>query len=294
MRLFVTAALVALAISGCSKPAGAGAQTDAARATKASASAPEIKLYALDCGRFDISDMGSFDIGGAYDGKPYKLSDGCFLIRHPDGDLLWDSGLPDALHALPEGQVAGGSRMTAPLTLKSQLASIGVQPGDIEYLSLSHSHGDHAGNANDYAGSTFLVQKKERAYMFRDEARADSESFNRYSALENARTVELDGDYDVFKDDSVTIVSTPGHTPGHSSLLVKLKKSGPVFLTGDLYHLAEARQRRTVPNWNTDPEETWRSMDTFEALAKESGARVVIQHEPSDFDALPKPPEFLD
>ncbi|VAW07849.1 MBL-fold metallo-hydrolase superfamily, partial [hydrothermal vent metagenome] len=107
-------------------------------------------------------------------------------------------------------------------------------------------------------------------------------------------TTEFDGDYDVFGDGSVTILATPGHTPGHTSLLVNLKNSGPVLLTGDLYHLLESREKRIVPTFNTDAEETLRSMDRFEALAAETGARVVIQHVLEDMDVMPKAPEYLD
>ncbi len=145
-----------------------------------------------------------------------------------------------------------------------------------------------------FAGATFLVDKDERAHMFRDEARADEQSFPLVAPLEDAQTTEFDGDYDVFGDGSVTILATPGHTPGHTSLLVNLKNSGPVLLTGDHYHLLESREKRIVPVFNTDEEETRRSMDRFEALATETGARVVVQHALEDLETMPKAPGYLD
>ncbi|MEQ8750016.1 MAG: hypothetical protein RIC52_09590, partial [Amphiplicatus sp.] len=114
------------------------------------------------------------------------------------------------------------------------------------------------------------------------------------SALENAETATFTDEYDVFGDGSVRIIAMTGHTPGHSVLLAQLDKAGPVLLTGDMYHLTEAREKRTVPVFNTDAEETLRSMDRFEALAAETGARVVIQHEADDFAALPHAPDYLD
>jgi glyoxylase-like metal-dependent hydrolase (beta-lactamase superfamily II) len=106
--------------------------------------------------------------------------------------------------------------------------------------------------------------------------------------------VQFDDSYDVFGDGSALIVSMPGHTPGHSVLLVNLKNSGPVLLTGDLYHLTEARTNRSVPKFNTDAEETRVSMTKFEELAAASGARVIIQHEAADFGNLPHAPAYID
>lgn len=256
--------------------------------------APDIRLYTLDCGVVQMNDLSLFDRGGAYDGRTNRAVDTCYLIRHPDGDLLWDAGLPDAIADAPDGVVSGPFELRLAKTLKSQLAEIGVSPEDVDYLSLSHSHFDHTGNANDYAGATWLVHEAERAHMFRDEARADAQAFAAYSALENAETVTFTGDHDVFGDGSVTILSLPGHTPGHTALMVRLANEGPVLLSGDLYHLTESRERRTVPVFNTDAEATLRSMDRFEEIAAETGARVVIQHEEDDYAALPKPPAYLD
>ena len=130
--------------------------------------------------------------------------------------------------------------------------------------------------------------------MFRDEARADEQSFPLYNALEEAETIEFDGDYDVFGDGSVMILAMPGHTPGHTSLLVQLENEGPVLLSGDMYHLQESRDNRYVPKFNTNVEDTLASMDRFEEIADETGARVVIQHVMADYEALPRLPGYLD
>ena len=132
-------------------------------------------------------------------------------------------------------------------SLRSQLAAIGYGPADITYLAMSHAHGDHSGNANDYAGSTWIVQKAERDFMFSDAAAKTSAKPDQYSKLKDSKTIVIDGDYDVFGDGAVMLISTPGHTPGHQCLLVRLPKTGPVLLSGDLYHFPGEREFHTFP-----------------------------------------------
>lgn len=253
-----------------------------------------VRLYVMDCGRIDVSDMGVFDRGGAYDGMRRSMVDSCYLVRHPKGDLMWDAGLPDTINEMPDGVVSGEFTLTVPKTLKGQLESIGAPPEAIEFFSISHSHFDHVGNGNLFKASTFIVNEAERAHMFRDEARKDTQAFSGYADLEAAKKTTFTDSYDVFGDGKAMIVSMPGHTPGHSVLLVTLPKSGPVLLTGDLYHLAPARENKTIPAFNTDAEQTLASMEKFEQLARDSGARVIIQHELADFDNLPRAPAYLD
>ena len=288
-RATLAFAILTLAFGACTDDnASVGASADP------EAEGLAIRLYTLDCGRIEINDLALFDRGGAYDGRQASVADPCFLIRHPRGDLLWDTGVADALAREPNGVAFDTNRFSMPRTLKGQLAELGLGAEDIEYVALSHSHFDHVGNAGDYASATWLVDATEREFMFSEEARSNAQTFPYYSALESADTVTFTDDHDVFGDGAVLIVRTPGHTPGHSALLVRLTKSGSVLLSGDLYHLAEARTRRTIPVFNTDAEETLRSMDKFESLAASIEARIVIQHEPEHFAALPVPPAFLD
>ncbi|MBL4869876.1 MAG: N-acyl homoserine lactonase family protein [Robiginitomaculum sp.] len=276
-----------LFLTACSKPAST-------ENTSPTPKAETVKLYALECGRIDMLDLSIFASNGAFDGQTNKATSSCYLIRHPKGDLLWDTGLPDALHALKDGITNGPFHISVPQTLSGQLEGLGLAPNDIEYLSLSHSHFDHAGNAGAYASATFIVNETELAHMFRAEARADVQSFPAYSALETAQKITFTGEHDVFGDGSVTIIDTSGHTPGHTILKVELTNTGTVLLSGDLYHLNRSRELRTVPVFNTDEAETLRSMDKFEALAKRTNAKVIIQHSAEDFEALPKPPLYLD
>ncbi len=260
------------------------------------AAAPAIQLYAIDCGTGQFSDVGMFADDRSMDGQARTLVVPCYLIRHPSGDLIWDTGFPDALAAAPLNDPQMGGTMSRRSTLVSSLAQLNLTPAGIEFVSFSHGHGDHVGNGNLFAAdSTWIVDADERTYMFRPEARADAQSFAAYNQLENAQTrlIEGDGDYDVFGDGSVTIIQAPGHTPGHTILRVNLANAGPVLLTGDMWHLAESRERRLVPTFNFNREQTLASMDKVEALAASTRARVVRQHVQEDFDSLPRFPEAL-
>tara|TARA_R110002096_G_scaffold164949_3_gene333179 strand:- start:367 stop:1224 length:858 start_codon:yes stop_codon:yes gene_type:complete len=262
--------------------------------TGAQAEGGAVKLYTLDCGTVNMLDLSVFSREGKYVGEKNLAADPCYLITHPKGNFLWDTGLPQALADMPEGLINGPFHLKVKTKLTDQLAQLNLTPADITYLSISHSHFDHIGNAGLFAEATFIIEEKERAHMFRDEERANAETFAAFSALETAKTIEFKGQHDVFGDGSAIITSLSGHTPGHSVLLLELGNAGPVYLTGDMYHFTKARENRTVPKFNTDPVETLVSMDKFEAMVAESGALVVIQHEKSDFEKMPKFPAYLD
>ncbi|RFB05745.1 N-acyl homoserine lactonase family protein [Parvularcula marina] len=243
-------------------------------------------LYVFDCGTIAISDLDVFASDGSYAGQTDTFTDSCFLIRHPKGDLLWDLGLPAALVG-QEPQVNEPFTVSLETSLADQLNAIGVAPGDIDLVSISHSHFDHTGQPEAAGKALWLVHQAEYDHMF------DAENPNDYSAFEKFDTKTFTEDYDVFGDGAVRIMSLPGHTPGHTALLVKMAETGPVLLSGDLYHRAESREGTKVPRFNTDEAMTRNSMDRFEAIAAASEALVIIQHEPVDVAKLPKPPEAL-
>jgi len=276
-----------LACSGW-PPADEQTVTPAASVDQASAA---LRLYVFDCGHLRIADPGRFSLT-MDEVSTLDLSVPCYLVEHPDGTLLWDAGLSDSLAEGSPHTQANGTVTTVTVTLRAQLAALGYQPADITYLALSHLHYDHAGNANDFAVSTWLVQRPEHEAAFGD-ARG---FFDRalYAELETSETMLLDGDHDVFGDGTVVIKSAPGHTPGHQVLFVDLAETGPLVLSGDLYHFPENRTLKRVPTFNFDEAETLASMDAVEDFLIESGARLWIEHDIAANALLDKSPAYYE
>src|SRR5215470_1795969 len=180
-----------------------------------------VRLYVFDCGSLNIPDISPYQLKREEIATNY-MSVPCFLVAHPKGTLMWDVGaVPDSAF-----KASGGPAMlryatsTKPLT--AQLAEIGYRPADITYLAMSHFHWDHVGNANLFAGATWLVRKPERDIMFSEPPSPRTEPQN-YSALKNSKTtIVTKDDYDVFGDGTVVMKSAPGHSPNHQVLFLKL------------------------------------------------------------------------
>ena len=254
-----------------------------------------VRLYVFDCGVLVRGEPTAYGLTKEQVGDT-NFADACYLVAHPKGTLLWDVGIiPDA--QITPGGVSiavgtSGNSNRATRTLRSQLAEIGYRPDDITFLALSHSHGDHIANANDYAQSTWLVQKPERDLMFSEQAQKGA-TFAYYSALKDSKTMELTGDHDVFGDGVVVLKSTPGHTPGHQSLFLKLAKTGPIVLTGDLYHYAAERTMKKMPV-NDDRDRTQASRDAIDTLLTATSAQLWIQHDIGANAKLKKSPLYHD
>ena len=252
-----------------------------------------VRLYVFDCGVLKRGEPTAYGLTRAQVGST-DFSDPCYLIVHPRGTLLWDVGIIPDDQIKPGGVevVAANGTNVARKTLRSQLAEIGYSARDISYLAVSHGHADHVANANEYAGATLLIQRAEWDSMF-GEAAQKLPLFAVYGALESSKTIKLDGDRDVFGDGTVVLKSTPGHTPGHQSLFVRLARTGPVLLTGDLYHYAAERTLKTVPV-RDNKEQTLASRAAIDEFVRNTGAQLWIQHDIVTNATLKHAPQYFD
>jgi glyoxylase-like metal-dependent hydrolase (beta-lactamase superfamily II) len=253
------------------------------------------RLYVIDCGENHAKDLSGWTTAADRD-KQYVFANHCYLIKHAAGWMLWDSGIADRVAGLPNG--VSNPRGTLTQTLKKPLADslkeVGVSPADIGHFAMSHSHGDHAGNANLFAASTLYMQGSEYDAVFGPEPQKYNFTAANFENLRTAKVVRLNGDHDVFGDGSVVVKSTPGHTPGHQSLFVRLPKTGPVLLSGDFVHLMVNWDAKRVPSINHDAEKSLRSMNEMDTFIKASGARLLINHDREQSASIPKSPAFLD
>jgi len=252
-----------------------------------------LRLYVFDCGVLDIPDTSNYQF------KPEELASknmsvACFLVAHPKGTLMWDTGAVPDRNFKPGGGPATLRYATVRRPLETELKEVGYSPADITYLAISHFHWDHVGNSNLFARSTWLVRKEERDVMFSDPPSTRTEPAN-FSELKNAKTMFITtNDYDIFGDGSVVIKAAPGHSPGHQVLFLKLKQTGPVVLSGDLYHYPEERKLHKIPTSEFNAEQTAASRAEVEAFLKKTGAQLWIQHDLIANQKLKKAPQYYE
>lgn len=245
------------------------------------------RLYILNCGEGVAGDISRWS-PGVNVGQSMPFVDNCYLLRHAQGWMIWDTGLTDALAAKPEGQKPDDPRSThwyRPKTLASQLEQLGVKPADIKFLAVSHTHPDHTGNVEMFPQSMLLVQKAEYEWPGAGGA-------SRFKP--EHPVTKLEGDKDVFGDGSVTIVPTPGHTPGHQSLLVKLPRTGALLLSGDAVHFKLNWDNRGVPAMNFNQEQSHASMQRMADMMMKEKATLWINHDKAQRDTLKMSPEYYE
>lgn len=282
MKILAALVAVPLALSACVGPLPAHDRAAVER------------MYVINCGETHTKDISPWTTP-ADAGKPYVFSNNCYLIKHAKGWMLWDSGFPDRFASLPNGQSnpRGTSTGYMKKPLADSLREIGVTPADIGHFAMSHSHGDHSGNAAMFAGATLYMQKAEYDVVFGPEPQRFNFIPAYFEQLRTSKIVQLTGDHDVFGDGSVIIKSTPGHTQGHQSLFVRLPKSGPVLLSGDFVHFKSNWDAKRSPSINFDKALTLRSMTEMDSFLQETGARLWINHDWEQSAGIPKSPAFV-
>lgn len=257
------------------------------------------RLYRLDCGH-SIANDESVWTPGENIGRSIEFSSTCWLMKHGSEWVLWDTGVPEAAIDDPKGWSTLPKLIVYHLdkTITGQLAQIGLKPSDITYVALSHTHGDHIGNVRLFPTSTILMQRAENSWIQSPDG--SNQNVNQLKALarnllgtpEHLRL--LDGDTDLFGDGSVTLISTPGHTPGSQSLLVHLRNSGFIILSGDVVHLEENFKKNIVPSLNTDNSASIKSMERIRRLIATYQATLFINHDKTQTDTLKVLPAFYD
>jgi glyoxylase-like metal-dependent hydrolase (beta-lactamase superfamily II) len=264
--------LLAIATAGAVAPQPASAQAGTVD-----------RLYVIDCGHNDAVDQSRWS-PGVNVGKPIELSDNCYLMRDGNDWLMWDTGYPDAVADKPLANAIGTA--TRARKLASSLAELGVTPQDIKYLAVSHTHGDHVGNVDLFPTATLLIQKPEVDWAF---AAGKTPPFKADRPMR-----QLSGDLDVFGDGSATIIATPGHTPGHQSLLVHLPKTGWILLSGDAAHFKDNWDNRRVASMNTSAAETQASFARIAGLLADKKAELWINHDAAQSRLQKHSPQYYD
>lgn len=290
-------AVCLLALGGVAAVVAAAAGAEGQAGLHRAPVVKSLRLYVFDCGRLKIADPSRYHLKRE-EMATTDMSVACFLVAHPRGRLMWDVGV------IPDSQLkVGGAPVTVEYAtsvatvakpLLPQLAAAGYAPGDITYVAFSHFHYDHVANANAFAGSTWLLDQPERDVMFSDPPSPRTvPAF--FSALKNSKTVIIKEDeYDVFGDKSVLIKSAPGHSPGHQVLFLRLAHTGPVLISGDLYHYPEERKLNRLPTTEYNVEQTIASRARIEAFLKKTGAQLWIQHDAVGNAKLKKAPQYYD
>ena len=251
-------------------------QMPAQTAAPATAQGPEVTLTRLDCGT-GPNDPRRFSDTFAYNEptKPFTFS--CYVIKHGSDYMVWDTGY------LP-GSVPNAKN--PPIT--DLLKQINVNPDQVKYVGISHFHADHTGQLLPFTNATLLIGKGDWDGVTATPPMQGANLTGFKVWISEKRKVEaLAADKDVFGDGSVWVLRTPGHTPGHQSLLVRLPEKGPVILIGDLTHFQENYASNGVPGFNYDRSQTLASLQRVKEIEKNLKATVIIQHDPRDIGKLP-------
>jgi N-acyl homoserine lactone hydrolase len=239
----------------------------------------DVSLWRIDCGTgakpTPVNER--FSDTFAFPGLNLTFTFSCYLIKRGDDYMVWDTGF------------APGTSPNAPKTaLADYLAQVKVKPEQVKFVGISHFHADHTGQLAPFTNATLLIGKGDWDGVTANPPVAGANAAGFKPWIAEGRKVEpLTGDKDVFGDGSVVVIRTPGHTPGHSILLVRLKEKGPVLLTGDLVHFRENYEAGGVPSFNVDRAQTVASIERLKKLAANLKATVVIQHDMRDIDKLP-------
>jgi N-acyl homoserine lactone hydrolase len=247
-----------------------------APATPPTAAGPEVTLTRLECGTGITNDVGRFSDTFSMEGVKIPFVFSCYLIKHGNDYMLWDTG-----HAMTAGAVA------PKVSVVDLLAQLQIKPEQIKFVGISHYHADHTGQVASFPQATLLIGTGDWNNVTSAKPVGANPAFFAPWISGGSKVEPVPLDKDVFGDGTVVMLTTPGHTPGHHSVLIRLKEKGNVLITGDLAHFHENYEANGVPGFNTSRAETLASLDRFKKLAAQLKATVILQHDARDVGKLP-------
>jgi len=273
----------------------------------ATVQAQDTRMYVFSSGALTIG-KGVLQNFATMD-PPIQIPVGFYVIKHPKGNILFDTGNNDKLiedkNWWPAGLQGLKPAMTPDVAVDVQLKKIGLTPDDIKYVVCSHLHLDHGGNVGKFPNSTIVVQKSEiqnafwpepgtgGPYIIGDVMPLRAPNSNYPNAV---KMIQLDGDLDLFGDGSVVIKRWVAHTPGSQMMTVKLKNTGLAILTGDNVYFRENVDKSIAPNLVLayDPAGFYKAYEWIRMMMATQKADYFTAHDPDAFKALKKPPGYYD
>jgi glyoxylase-like metal-dependent hydrolase (beta-lactamase superfamily II) len=265
-----------------------------------------MRLYVFSSGELTL------DKSGLQTGATGKITIpvAFFLIKHPKGNVLFDTGNNDKIITDPTywGPLAAALNpgRSPDIAIDAQLDKIGVKPSDINYVILGHMHLDHAGNVGKFPTATIVYQRDEIVnafwpkpgygccYITGDFAMLRNDVGQ--TQVNRVKVMELNGDLDLFGDGSIYIHRQVSHTPGSEMVVVRLPKTGPVVLTSDACYLMENLQKDILPSVALayDPAGMLDGYAWVKHLMSAEGADVIFAHDAETFKKHKHSPEYYE
>jgi glyoxylase-like metal-dependent hydrolase (beta-lactamase superfamily II) len=248
-----------------------------------------VRLFAMTCGWL-TGPLGNFLAGE--EGR-IRVPVPSFLIDHPKGRVLFDSGMHPDTQSDPASRLGSITKtfdveFHAGEEVVARLAAFGVEAGKIRYLVNSHLHFDHTGGNATIPNAQLVVQRPEWT-AGTDDDQIHRNFYNPRDYDTGHDVLAVDGEHDLFGDGSVVCIPTYGHTPGHQSLRVELEH-GAVILTGDACYLRRTLENLHLPSVVFDQERMRTSLRQLRVLHT-AGARIFYGHDPEFWSTVPQAPD---
>jgi N-acyl homoserine lactone hydrolase len=258
----------------------------------------ELRLYFFECG--SLKTQVQFIKMNQGLGDPYEIPVPFYLITHPRGNVLYDGG-----NALEVAQDARGHWdavvdaydpvMSEDDFVVNQLQRMDIDPASIRYVIQSHLHLDHSGAIGHFPNAAYIVQRRELEYAYTPDW-FQKPAYIRKDFDRDVRWVYLDGEhddgFDVYGDGVIKLLFTPGHAPGHQSVLVDLPGDGKIMLTADACYTMDHYNETALPGLIHSAAEVAESNRKLRHVVESQGATLVTGHDPEEWPKFKKAPDF--